>query len=109
MKRYPYLVPDATMLRFQDELMGELEELEQEEIDSQLLNIEEPGTLPSVPSASVPAAPAKSKGMFKVGLVCMMLVQVLTDSISNEDNIAFVHIIGVIPYMLCHIFTLLGV
>ena len=104
MKRYPYLVPDATMLRFQDELMGELEELEQEEIDSQLLNIEEPGTLPSVP-----AAPAKSKGMFKVVLVLMMLVQVLTDSVSNEDNIAFVHIIGAVPYMLCHIFTLLGV
>lgn len=41
--------------------MGELEELEQEEIDSQLLNIEEPGTLPSVPSASVPAASAKGK------------------------------------------------
>lgn len=39
--------------------MGELEELEQEEIDSQLLNIDEPGTLPSVPSASVPAASAK--------------------------------------------------
>ena len=75
MKQYPYLVPDASMLRFQDELMGELEELEQEEIDSQLLNIDEPGTLPSVPSASVPAAPAKSKGRFKVGLVCMMLVK----------------------------------
>ena len=62
------------MLRFQDELMGELEELEQEEIDSQLLNIDEPGTLPSVPSASVPAAPAKSKCRFKAGLFCMMLV-----------------------------------
>jgi len=45
----------------EDELMGELEELEQEEIDSQLLNIEEPGTLPSVPSASVPAASAKAQ------------------------------------------------
>ena len=108
MKQYPYLVHDATIMRFQDELMGELEELEQEEIDSQLLNIEEPGTLPSVPSASVPAAPAKSKGMFKVGLVCMMLVQVLTDSISNEDNIVFVHIIGVIPYMLCHVSNRFG-
>lgn len=41
--------------------MGELEELEQEEIDNQMVGIGEPGTLPSVPSASVPAASTKGK------------------------------------------------
>ena len=41
--------------------MRELEELEKEEIDKHMVNIGEPGTLPSVPSASVPAASTEGK------------------------------------------------
>lgn len=47
----------------EDELMAELEELEQEELDKNLLEIggTEDVSLPSVPSTSLPARPAKKK------------------------------------------------
>ncbi|XP_042366327.1 charged multivesicular body protein 4b [Plectropomus leopardus] len=47
----------------EDELMAELEDLEQEELDKNLLEIEgtEDVPLPSVPSTSLPARPAKKK------------------------------------------------
>ncbi|XP_012709638.1 charged multivesicular body protein 4b [Fundulus heteroclitus] len=47
----------------EDELMAELEEMEQEELDKNLLEIEgtEDVPLPSVPSTSLPAKPAKKK------------------------------------------------
>ncbi|XP_028302176.1 charged multivesicular body protein 4b [Gouania willdenowi] len=47
----------------EDELMAELEDLEQEELDANLLEIRgtEDVTLPSIPSTSLPSAPAKKK------------------------------------------------
>lgn len=44
---------------FQDDLLAELEELEQEELDKNLLDIQgtEDVPLPSVPSTSLPARP----------------------------------------------------
>ncbi|KAM4583456.1 charged multivesicular body protein 4b [Fundulus diaphanus] len=47
----------------EDELMAELEEMEQEELDKNLLEIQgtEDVPLPSVPSTSLPAKPAKKK------------------------------------------------
>nr|XP_019966138.1 PREDICTED: charged multivesicular body protein 4b-like [Paralichthys olivaceus] len=47
----------------EDELMAELEDLEQEELDKNLLEIQgaEDVPLPSVPSTSLPARPAKKK------------------------------------------------
>lgn len=51
-----------------DDLMKELEEMEQEELDKQLLDTNQPETLPDVPVAepSVPAAAKKSKFYFEV-------------------------------------------
>ncbi|XP_077384786.1 charged multivesicular body protein 4b-like [Festucalex cinctus] len=47
----------------EDELMAELEEMEQEELDRNLLDVEGAPdvTLPSVPSTSLPARPAKKR------------------------------------------------
>ncbi|KAM9361991.1 charged multivesicular body protein 4b [Symphorus nematophorus] len=45
----------------EDELMAELEDLEQEQLDKDLLEIEGTQDLPSVPSTSLPARPAKKK------------------------------------------------
>lgn len=46
---------------YQDELMAELEELEQEELDKNLLEISGPETvpLPNVPSIALPSKPSK--------------------------------------------------
>lgn len=54
----------------EDELMKELEDLEQEGLNEQLLNTEYVGTLPAVPSDSLPAKaekPAVSKPKVAVG------------------------------------------
>lgn len=47
---------------FQDELLAELDELEQEELDKNLLEIGGPENvpLPNVPSTSLPSRPGKS-------------------------------------------------
>jgi len=42
---------------FQDELLAELEELEQEELDKNLLEIGDNVPLPNVPSTSLPSRP----------------------------------------------------
>ncbi len=42
---------------FQDDLLAELEELEQEELDKNLLEIGDNVPLPNVPSSSLPARP----------------------------------------------------
>lgn len=51
----------ARLHSFQDELNEELEALEQEELDNQLLGVEEPSALPSVPTSSLPAGPSKGE------------------------------------------------
>lgn len=45
----------------EDDLLAELEELEQEDLDKELLDVGVAPSLPDVPTASLPAAPAKKE------------------------------------------------
>ena len=53
--------------------MKELEELEQEELDTQLLDVNPPiaDTLPSVPNSQLPASKSKSKGKYVLEFVIL--------------------------------------
>ena len=54
-----------TYILFQDELLAELEELEQEDLDETLLNVGGTTELPSVPSTELP----QPEGKFEIHLV----------------------------------------